>query len=434
MKAHHFLAVFLLILSFRFSYSQNDVEKYKLAELIEGSNLTLSTSPFYSNSVYYDTIKYNNLNLGLSADFTKWRFTPKLDYSIHVKPLYRYSRQGVKEFSIDTVFTNSSGDLTIEGGMSYYPLKIAVYGGVFISTLSHYSSTNKPSSNNNLYTYLGYGRLVNAGQVIYAKNFENVLLSEGIISKKLNGQVFRKLTGLLDKRFNREFTARFKDDADIEFFSQIENLLIDEKVINTSLNSRTVLKLFQALTNGNFVNYPRYKGFLAQTEINYNNIHFVGSADNRNILSLIFSGLYGIPIGLKTNLVFSYYVALPLNDQSKEPGYFEIFHSPITLRENFYPYPLLNNYLDRGAEYDYYTGGKIVGFYNLSATAGLSGFFNLNYGKTKGGEGKYAIFSLVNLKYNILSQLYLNAYVEFTDENSTIRRFSSGIDFGYILF
>ncbi len=434
MKAHHFLAALLLVLSFKFSYSQNEVEKYKLPELIEGSNLVLSTSPFYSYEIYYDTVKTSRLVLGFGADFTKWRFTPKLDYSVHIRPNFNYSRAGYNEPSEDTVINHTSGNLNIEGGLSYYPLKFPAYAGVYLSTSSNYASTYKPSSYNDIYSYLGYGRLINAGQVIYAKNFENVLLDEKIISKKLGGRVLRKLTELFDKRFNREFSARFKEDADIEFFSQIENLLVDEKVINSSLNSRTVLKLFQALTNSSFVNFPRYRGFLAQAELSYNNIHYNFDSEYSDILTMVLSGLYGLPLGLKTNLVFTFYTALPLNDRSKEPGYFEIFHSPITLRENFYPYPLLNNDLDKSIEYDYYTGGKITGFYNLSATVGVSGFFNVNYGKTKGGEGKYTIFSLVNLRYNILSKLYLNAYVQFRRGYSTRTRFSSGIDFSYILF
>ncbi len=229
--------------------AQNEIEKYKQPDTIKGSNLIFSASPFYSNTVYNDTDKSNNFSINMSVEFTKWRFTPNLDYSVRISPGFNYSRYGGSSGIVtDNVYDNSRGYSLIQGSAGYYPFRKPVYGGSYFISQANFSNHNKPESHNELSIFFGYGKLINGGQIVYAKNFEKVLRTEGVISRKLNNYVFSKLTELLDKRYNREFTSKYKDDADIEFFSQIEQLLMDEGVIKSPLSSRTTLKLFQALT------------------------------------------------------------------------------------------------------------------------------------------------------------------------------------------
>lgn len=436
MKPTRFFAAFFLFFIINLTLSQKEVERYRLPEIIEGSNLIISASPFYNDRHQSDNEKISYLNLGVSADFTKWRFTPGLDYSIHLKPIYSFNRVKTVYNTEEDYYKSSRGRLLVEGGISHYPFRSPVYGGFYFSTQSIYSNETKPSSNNNLYTYIGYGRLVNAGQVIYAKNFEDVLLEEKIISKRMHNKALSNLTELLDKRFNREFYSKYKDDADIEFFTEIESLLIDEKIINAPLNSRTVLKLYQALTNFSFVYYPRYKGYLAQLELNYTNISQRSNYNSEfhNNLTLLISGLYGLPAGLKTNFVFTAYAGIPLNDRSKLPIINGIFHSPITLRENYSVYPLINPALDYNIRYEYFTGAKIIAFHNLSATAGISGFCNFNFGNTHNKNRNYAVDTQLSFRYNLLSEIYTNAFARLSKLGSSMLEFSSGIEFNMIVF
>jgi hypothetical protein len=437
MKTHLALTILIVcsLIQFNNLFSQTEIERYKQPELIEGSNLFISASPDYSNTIYNDTDKSNNFNIGMTAEFTKWRYTPKLDYSVRIRPGFSYSRSnGSGIFTLDRVNENSRGFSQIQGAADYYLFRIPVYGGSYFSSQAEFSNHHKPASNNNLSVYIGYGKLVNGGQIVFAKNFENVLKNEGIISKKLNQDVFSKLTVLLDKRYNREFMSKYKDDADIEFFSQVEQLLLDEGVIKSPLSSKTTLKLFQALTNFSFVNYPRYKGFNAQAELDYNNINFYYNSSYENIVSLILSGLYGLPLGYKTNLLFSAFISRPLNIDSNYLYKYPEFHSPYTIREGFPVYTPLTYDLPYSRSFKYTSGAEIIIFHNFSPLIGISGFVNYSFGKSASGENGFSISSFAQLRYNILSKLYFNTTMQFFRTQSVKMSFGTFVDFNYILF
>jgi hypothetical protein len=419
----------------KFSSAQNEIEKYKQPDLIEGSNLIFSASPNYSNVIYNDTDKTNHFNISMTAEFTRWRYSPKLDYSVRIRPGFNYSRYDGSGIITDQTIDISRGSSYIQGAADYYPFRVLLYGGSYFSSQAEFSNHNKPSSNNDFSGYIGYGKLINGGQLVFTKNFEDVLKNEGIISKKLNQDVFGKLTVLLDKRYNHEFFSKYRDDADIEFFSQVEQLLTDEGVIKSPLSSKTTLKLFQTLTNYSFVNYPRYKGFLAQAELEYNNINFEHNSSYQNTVSLILSGLYGLPLGYKTNLLFSAYASKPLNiDSISLHDFNSDFHSPYTIREGFPVYEPLAYDLSFERSYKYITGARVIVFHNFSPLVGISGFVNYTFGKSASGDNGYTISSLAQLRYNILSKLYFSTTMELFSTQNIKMSFGTFVDFNYVLF
>jgi len=371
----------------------------------------------------------------MTAEFTKWRYSPKLDYSISIRPSFIYSRYDGSGIIRDNISDISRGSSWIQGAADYYPFRILLYGGGYFYSQAEFSSHNKPASNNNFSGYIGYGKLINGGQIVFTKNFEDVLKNEGVISKKLNQDVFSKLTVLLDKRYNQEFFSKYIDDADIEFFSQVEQLLIDEGIIKSPLSPKTTLKLFQALTNNSFVNYPRYKGFLAQAELDYNNINFYYNSYYQNTVSLILSGLYGLPLGYKTNLLFSAYTSKPLNgDSISLHGFKTNFHSPYTIREGFPVYEPLVCDLSFERSYKYITGARVIVFHNFSPLVGISGFVNYTFGKSASRDNGYTISALAQLRYNILSKLYFSTNMVLYSTQDIKMSFSTFVDFNYVLF
>ena len=245
----------------------------------------------------------------------------------------------------------------------------------------------------------------------------------------------RKLTALFDKRRNSEFTSRYHDDADIEFFSQIEELLRDEKIISGPLNSRTTLKLYQALTNSSFIYFPRYRGYMVQAELGFSNKRNEGTYFERgNSLRLVLSGIYGLPIGLKTDLVFSGFAGIPLNNQPGGLLDYPLFHSPLILRENSTGYyPIRISPVDT-EKYDIIGGIKMLAYYNLSSFAGLSGYTNLSYGKTDNSDNNFIFSTAVNFKYNILSRMIFNATAEFYRDQAKAIFFNTNFEINYIVF
>ena len=434
MKTSHFLAAFLLsmFLTSHFSFAQNEIEKYELPKLIEGSNLYVSNFTSFYSSNTNDSIKWNNMNVDLNSLYRKWRFTRRLNYSANLSAGFNYTRNGVKNSIQDTVFKYIYGGLNFEGGLSYYLLKDLLYAGTHLRSNERFSSRSKPFFSNSGYVYLGIGRLVNAGQVMYTKNFENILLDEKITSKKLPYNVFNKLTVLLDKRREDEFISKYKDDADIEFFSQVEKLLLDEGIISSPLGSRSTLKLFQSLTNFSFVYFPRYKGYSVQLELNYNNLkNEFEKEHNSQFLNL--SIVYGLPIGSKTALAFSCFAGYPIRNDSVYYYDYSFYNSPITIIEFYVPYYPETYYLET-KKYDYLLGAKAIAYYNISAVAGIMGYINADFGKTSYSKNDYSITSVIDFRYNILSRLTADLHFQFIKEEQPRTVFSGGLSLDYTIF
>ena len=91
----------------------------------------------------------------------------------------------------------------------------------------------------------GYGIILNAGRTAKTLNFEKILKRNGVITT-LSPPVKAKLTELFDKRNNKDYLSKYKDDNEIVFFKDIENLLLNEGIISKPLGAETVLRLYQA--------------------------------------------------------------------------------------------------------------------------------------------------------------------------------------------
>jgi len=419
----------------KFSTAQNEIENYNLPKLIEGSNLYLSFSPGFLNYYRNDSISNRDVSADLGAEFIKWKFTRRTDFSADIKARGRWRWVKYTEPRNENIYNTNEGNIQLNGGLNYYPVKDLLYGGAYISSYSNFANHNKPASRDDIFAYAGTGRLLNAGQIIYTVNFQNVLIDEGLTSKSLPPQVMRKLTALFDKRRNSEFTSKYHDDADIEFFSQIEELLRDEKIISGPLSSRTTLKLYQALTNSSFIYFPRYRGYMVQAELGFSNKRNEGTYFERgNSLRLILSGVYGLPIGLKTDLVFSGFAGIPLNNEPGGLFDYPLFHSPLILRENATGYYPENISPIDTEKYDFTGGIKMLAYYNISSTAGLTGYANLSYGKTETSDNNFAFSTAVNFKYNILSRMIFNAATEFYRYPEKALLFNTKFEINYIVF
>lgn len=436
MKAYIALTMLFVcsLINLHSSFAQTEIEKYKQTDLIEGSNLYVSGSPAFFSNVMNDSTKSSNAYINLSATFVKWRFTRWLDYSADIRSTGRLSRSKYVERGIEDSYNSTDAHIDIRSGADYYPVKDKLYGGFYINSTASFGNRTKPYSSSDVYAFVGLGRLVNAAQVIHAKNIENALKDEGFIKSPFRSKVLSMLTILLDKRRNSEFVSKYKDDADIEFYSQVENLLFNEKVISSPLNSRATLKLFQVLTNSSFIYYPRYKGYMVQTELGFSNSNNSYAPYNGNSLKLIISGVYGVPIGLRTDLVFSCYAGFPLNDKRAGLLNYPVFHSPLFLRDASDPYIPSRVSPLPGEEFDYIGGAKALVFYNISSTAGVTGFADFSYGKTQNAKNNFELLTMVNFSYNILSRMVLNASLELRRDQIPSTWFSSGLQFNYIVF
>src|SRR5207247_877824 len=99
-------------------------------------------------------------------------------------------------------------------------------------------------------------------------------------------------------------------------------------------NARVTMELYQALTNSNYLNFPRYKGFLTQAEIEYSlstnnpysNFHYIFP------ITLNLSSVYGLPVNMKLGIVTSAFFNVPLNKNYNYNIYHFAFHSPIFLQ------------------------------------------------------------------------------------------------------
>jgi len=417
MKNIIFTAVLMLIIPSSISFSQNDYETYKQPEIMQGSNLIFTTSPNFSasNEVSYSADVSNNyfyLNGGLL--YTKWRLTPKFNYSFSAE-----TNLGIQKQSTDFILLSnsdlSSGDdeyrsylrTYFEGGISYYFLKKLFYTGIYTRLKHNISNKQTAYSSFSAYPALGMGYLINTARVTPALNIQQVLLDEKIISAPLPEKTRKKIVELLDKQNEGEFLSRFKDDADIEFFSRIEQVLRDDGVITGNLDTRTVLKLFQALTNEKFIYFPNYNGWQVQAELQLNLRNYGDENDKNKLRSFTLSAIYGRPIGLKNNFTGSVFFTVPVKPDYLYQYYRHDFHSPVTLLEHFsgdLDIPYLENIEYRDTVK--YSLSTRLNFYQLiNKTAGI--YFTVigNYAKIQHSYYRSSFSAEATLVYNLLNKL-----------------------------
>ena len=190
---------FLLLSLFLFSnkiHSQDDIKDYKPPKLMKGFNLTLETSPEISSYGLINGTNDFSYGTDLFANLNYWRFTDNLLLSLNSDINGYYSKD--KNEQSTQIYKNFG--LNITGGTSYYLLSTNFHANLFLSTYNQFDNHQFPSFQFDLYPGIGYGRLYNAARVSQMQNFENVLLNEKIINSPLKKDVRKKLIELLDKR------------------------------------------------------------------------------------------------------------------------------------------------------------------------------------------------------------------------------------------
>jgi hypothetical protein len=336
-----------------------------------------------------------------------------------------------------------SADIYLSGGVSYYFLKEKLYGGFFEDANANFNSHYKPGASAKLFPSLGTGLIINAAQVTDADNMEKSLLHDKIITNPLPADVKKKLVELLDKRNNSEFLSKYKDDNEIEFYSAIEKLLLESGIIKTPLGSRSVLKLFQVITNHNFVYFPKYKGWMAQAELMYQTSNSSRDSTAKSFInSVTLSGVYGLPVKNNLSLLGSVFASFPVAyDYLGNYTNFS-FHAPIFIAESNL---LINNssrknlvpkeiYINSYDKYKYKVSAMLEAFYNINSMAGID--FNMQYGLAKitGNNTKSSFVANLNFIFNVLSRMGITASAYFTKSYKTEYNFTAGIGMSYFLF
>ena len=412
-------ALLVLILFNHAAFSQNDIETYTPPKLVEGNNLILATNPYFSagkntsiNGESEEDRTYYNINANLL--YTRWRYTQKFNYTVRSSlRTYLSKNGGILYLMNQPRYANderAETDLGIDmdGGSNYYFFKNLIYAGVYTNFNYSVSNLHKPNISLRLYPAIGVGQIFNAARVNRTLNIQQVLIEEKIVTTPLPEKTRKKLTELLDKYYLGEFTSKYKDDSEIEFYTRVETILKEDGIISGTLNSRTVLKLFQALNNDNFLYFPNYKGCQFQAELEYlvNSYRRFSDANESKLYSLTLSGLYGLPIGIKNNFTGSVFFTIPLQPEYLGDFFDFNFHSPISLVEynSSFSVPQFDAayYND---EIKYAAGTKVTFYHLLNKTAALSFTMQGNYAKTIQNWDRSSYRVNASLLYNVLSKL-----------------------------
>lgn len=288
-------------------FSQKDANEYEPPEVVKGSNLFISAYPYISaskgNSVSPESVV--NYYVDLGASYKKWRYSRSLDYILRVSA-YGFINKNESNLLTDLTETNhySRFSFNLLGNASRYIIKDKLYTGLYAKSNNFFSSEEKPSIYLSLNPNIGYGRVVDAYVVNQSRNIEDVLIREGFTSSGLSRKVNRMLNNLLDKRDMGEFFSKYHDDDEVEFFTNLEKLLLDEKVIDRPLNARATMKIYQSLHNQKFILFPLLKGWNIQGELGYTYGNTTPDTAHYPV-TLTISGLYGIPLNRKASLLFS---------------------------------------------------------------------------------------------------------------------------------
>ncbi len=429
-------SIFLVNLVSLSTFSQTPVKEYEPPKVIEGSNLLLNSNPnmhiFNSdNSLQQTRVSYN---IDINANYTRWRLTNSIDYTFKANISTYFRRYSYPIFENRKYY--SSLFLNMRGGLSYYLLKNKFFIGTYAKFSQSISNSDKPRTYISLFPNIGYGKIIDAMVVNETSNFEKVLLKENYISKPFDNMTRQIINNLLDKRNHSEYYSKYKDDAEIEFFTELEKYLLREKVISKPLNARATIKLLQTLENSSFILFPLFKGYQLQAEFNY-----IKSNTKDTIVfpqTITLNGAYGLPLGSKTSLLFTSHFIFPISSSFNVDYRQFNMHSPIFLKSEFQlenNYSLVNpSFIYLGNDlYDYKAAASVYLFHYLNPTVGIIGSIEYTTGKKKLLSKKLDNFLNADavLLFNILNKMKLSTGVHFSQypKDSYNFSFSSGISY-----
>lgn len=442
------LHLFLHLFTISILFSKEKAKEYELPDVIEGLNLNVLVNPYLSISKESTDTAVNEINYSFyfSSSVSKWKFTPRYNYvfKAHTQSeVYKSSGDGIVSRSLpktgDEKFTYTSFSLSYEAAADYF-FANKFYLGAYNNSYMFTSNRLTPGFSTSFYPYLGYGEIVNAFVINEVSNIEEVLKKEKYVTDNFNKKNRMLLNLLLDKRNSGEFSSKYKNDSEIEFFTELEKLLLKEKIINKPLGARATMKIYQTLTNGNFILFPVFKGWQINSELE---LLYLNDKNDTNYYprAVTLSGIYGLPVSNKSSILLSAAVAFPTNSNYNYGNYdFEI-HSPVILRTktqyNSFNQVLLPEYwfFNYWNPYDYKIFGKVNYFHNFTSTVGFSTSLNFVTGKRK-QEDYYdtKLSGEVILKYNIINKLTIESSLYFRTLDKYDYSVSFGTFIGYNIF
>lgn len=427
----------LLCIFFNQTCAQPIFKGYKPLELSQGKRMVVSGAPL----LMYDAADSKNSTFlfNLDASYNFWKFTPKKNVGGYADAFINTSSVRINDSSI----SSSAFGTTVYGGMNYYLKPNKFYGtaaiGANISKLKIADSSYDATTPVYLWAGVGYGRIFNEQRVVIALDFLSTLNELGIAKGKLTTEGLIKLAHLLDRRTNGEFNALYKDnDADIEFFAELESLLLGEGLITTPLNARSALKLYQMLTNPSYVYYPRYKGWQVQSELQLQLVTAV-SGETAHDHYLSFTGVYGKPLGFKTQVVGSAFASFALDKLASgmPPPFFSFLaFIPDRTTLDFYT----GNY-GTGIYGGHYTPLKTIFlgirgdvFHNFSNVAGVRGYLELMRGYPSLGEKTEKVEVGGRFDFNILDRLAVYTQARITKIGNVDASYNFQAGFVFFVF
>ncbi|MBL8017907.1 MAG: hypothetical protein JNK43_11590, partial [Ignavibacteria bacterium] len=257
----------LILIAFLFTasiniYTQNPIKDYDVPKISEGMNLELSGSPrFNLQKDKSDTANSEYAyEIDLGASYTKWRFSPSLDYTLSATlsgSSYSYPESNIiekNEHSSRLLFGYT-------GSVSKYIVPKHLYFGMHSEGFLQAQYHRKPSYIFTFSPYVGTGRITNAFVVNEALNIEKILLKRGYINKVLDKDTRTLLNNLLDRRNLGEYRSKYKDNAEIHFFEETEAMLLEKGIISKPLNAAATMEIYQSFTNNKYILYPVFKGY-----------------------------------------------------------------------------------------------------------------------------------------------------------------------------
>ena len=304
--------------------SQDIYYKYKPA-VTNGQRLNIYANDLLDVFQIDSTFKGTSINL--AANYNYWKFNQKLLSAGYVNLSENYNSS--KFYSQET-FSSNHLSLNAFAGASYYPVPMKFYGTLavnagFLWTKNDTGNVNIGSvtdhlSTSYLFGALGYGRILNAGRINVAKEFEEKLIETKILKKPLKQETILALTKLLDEQSFDDYRY-LKDDENPVIIKMIDNILQEYNEIDQPVDGMNYIRMYEILYNvyQRYVNYPRYTGGQVQVQAQYQIANDTKSKPHDHYLSL--NGVYGIPFSYNTGILLSGYYAVPLDTLASEFSY-----------------------------------------------------------------------------------------------------------------
>jgi len=454
----------IIILSIPFQIrSQDSLQKNLFPVESSGQRATFEIEGWFSAESnkypnYNNFVEYSNKLMDLNAHlgFAAWEYSKEINYLgiLDAQNTYRYLYGKTEPSDLDKRIDNNLAG-TLYGSADYYhkPNKFYFNGSFGESFNYRYRySLSEPiifsafeNSSTSIYYYLwvsaGFGRLINKARIDKLDNFEQILVKDKSVPKPLNKNLKKKLTALLERRNNKDYLAKYKDDNDIKFMGDIEKLLLNEGVIDKPLGAETVMKLYRALTNTKFIYYPDFRGIQTQLEYQFQLLE----GDSRNDY-ITLSSAYGFSPGNNTSTLLSGFVSLPLKAYTSDEDLFVFgirnpFSNKLPLIAELYG---LDNYPTsfygdhRGStgynNLSYVTGLKFNVFHSFSSHFGIQLWGQGIASKPKDTGYRNTIKLGFQLDYNILSIVNLNFALDWFRNNSGYQQFYSSIGTSLIIY